>query len=153
AAPYSSLPFLPGARPVVAVEHRTAVAGATVYVVDDDPSVRSAVKRLLKVVGLHTEVFGSIEEFLETKRSDAPSCLVPDVILPGRTRLDFQDELAEMGVKIPIIFITAEGDSPMTRRAMKAGAVDFLTKPFRKKELLEGIEQALRRDQERRIGE
>ncbi len=121
-----------------------------VYVIDDDASVRVALKRLLTLVGLRTEVYGSIEEFLKAKRSDVPSCLVLDVRLPGMNGLEFQDELARTGVHIPIIFITAQGDSPMTRRAMKAGAIDFLTKPFRKKELLAAIDQALERDRSRR---
>jgi RNA polymerase sigma factor (sigma-70 family) len=124
--------------------------GPEVYVVDDDASVRVALKRLLTLVGLHTEVYGSIEEFMKARRSDIPSCLVLDVRLPGMSGLEFQDQLLKMGMQIPIIFITAQGDSPMTRRAMKAGAIDFLTKPFRKKDLLAAIHQALDFDRSRR---
>lgn len=127
--------------------------GSTVYVIDDDVSVRSALERLLKRAGLHAEVFESIEEFLGIQRPETPSCLVLDVSLPGMSGLDFQDKLAKAGTPIPIIFITAQGDSPMTRRAMRAGAVDFLTKPFRKKELVAAIEEALTRDRARREGE
>jgi len=122
----------------------------TVYIVDDDSSVRTALKRLLSLVGLHAEAYESIDEFSKTKKEDVPSCLVLDVRLPGMGGLEFQDQLAKEGTNIPIIFITAQGDSPMTRRAMKAGAVDFLTKPFRKKELLTAIQQGLERDRARR---
>ncbi len=126
---------------------------SVVYVIDDDVSVREALSRLLTLVGLHGEVFGSIEEILKTRRPDRPSCLVLDVRLPGMSGLEFQEELARTGIQIPIIFITAQGDSPMTRRAMKGGAIDFLTKPFRKKELLGTILQALERDNARRVEE
>jgi RNA polymerase sigma factor (sigma-70 family) len=122
----------------------------TVYIVDDDSSVRTALKRLLSLVGLHAEAYESVDAFVKTKKADAPSCLVLDVRLPGMSGLEFQDELSKEGMNIPIIFITAQGDSPMTRRAMKAGAVDFLTKPFRKKELLAAIAQGLERDRARR---
>ena len=121
-----------------------------VYVVDDDPSVRTALTSLLNLVGLQSEVFGSIEEFSQASRPETASCLVLDVSLPGMSGLEFQDELAKAGIQIPIIFITAQGDSPMTRRAMKAGAIDFLTKPFRKQELLAAIRQALDHDRKRR---
>jgi FixJ family two-component response regulator len=121
-----------------------------VYVVDDDASVRTALTSLLNLVGLQSEVFGSIEEFSQASRPETASCLVLDVSLPGMNGLEFQDELAKAGIQIPIIFITAQGDSPMTRRAMKAGAIDFLTKPFRKKELLAAIQQALDHDRKRR---
>ena len=124
---------------------------SAVYVVDDDPSVQAALKKLLSLVGLHVQVFGSIADFLGCERREVPSCLVLDVRLPGMSGLDFQDQLVRSGVRLPIIFITAQGDSPMTRRAMRAGAVDFLTKPFRKKELLEAIHQALDLDRGRRI--
>ncbi len=123
---------------------------ADVHVIDDDASVRVALKKLLTVVGFRAHVYESVEEFLRGSHADVPSCLVLDVRLPGMSGLDFQDELARKGKVIPIIFITAQGDSPMTRRAMKAGAVDFLTKPFRKKELLGAIEQALESDRTRR---
>ena len=117
-----------------------------VFVVDDDASIRAAVKSLLKSVGLRSESFGSTEEFVSAVRPDTPSCLVLDVRLPGMSGLDFQAELEKRGVRIPIIFITAHGDIPMTSRAMKAGAVEFLPKPFQKRELLDAIHQALERD-------
>jgi RNA polymerase sigma factor (sigma-70 family) len=120
-----------------------ASAEATVFVVDDDASIRGAVKSLLKSVGLRAETFGSTEEFVSAARAEAPSCLVLDVRLPGMSGTDFQADLAKRGVRIPIIFITAHGDVPMTSRAMKAGAVEFLQKPFQKNELLDAIHQAL----------
>ncbi len=120
-----------------------------VYVIDDDVSVRDAVSSLLRSVGMHTEAFGSTREFLNIKRPEVPSCLVLDVRLPGVSGLEFQDELKEAGIRIPIIFITAHGDIPMTSRAMKAGAVDFLAKPFQKQDLLAAIHQALDRDRAR----
>jgi len=121
-----------------------------VFVVDDDPSVRRSIKRLIGSVGLQVELFGSAQEFLLGKRPDAPSCLVLDIRLPGISGLDFQHELAEANIHIPIIFITAHGDIPMTVRAMKAGAVEFLTKPFREQDLLDAIQLALERDRGRR---
>jgi FixJ family two-component response regulator len=121
-----------------------------VFVVDDDPSVRRAIKRLIESVGLQVEVFGSAPEFLQGKRADAPSCLVLDIRLPGINGLDFQRQLAECGIRIPIIFITGHGDIPMTVRAMKAGAVEFLTKPFRDQNLLDAIQLALERGRTRR---
>src|SRR2546421_2329188 len=117
-----------------------------VFVVDDDPSVRRAIQRLVESVGLQVELFGSAQEFLRSKRPDAPSCLVLDVRLPGISGLDFQRELADANVHIPIIFITAHGDIPMTVRAMKAGAVEFLTKPFRSRGLLDAVRAAIERD-------
>lgn len=120
--------------------------GSVVFLVDDDASVRDAIHSLLTSVGLQTEVFGSAEEFLKSKRPEIPSCLVLDIRLPGSSGLEFQDELARTGVHIPIIFITAHGDIPMTRRAMKAGAIEFLTKPFQKDELVGAIGQAIERD-------
>ncbi|HTR67637.1 MAG TPA: response regulator [Terriglobales bacterium] len=125
---------------------QTPDPNSTVFVVDDDASVRDAVSNLLESVGLHAEVFGSGEEFLKAPRPQAPSCLVLDVRLPGTNGLDFQQTLGEAGIAIPIIFITAHGDIPMTARAMKAGAVEFLPKPFQKEELLSAIHQALDRD-------
>ena len=122
----------------------------TVFVVDDDASVRDAVSNLLESVGLHAETFESGEEFLSAPRPEAPSCLVLDVRLPGTNGLDFQQELGRAGVAIPIVFITAHGDIPMTSRAMKAGAVEFLAKPFQKEELLAAIHQALDRDRTQR---
>jgi len=121
-----------------------------VFVVDDDPSVRRSIKRLIGSVGLQVELFGSAQEFLLSKRPDAPSCLVLDIRLPGISGLDFQHELADSNIHIPIIFITAHGDIPMTVRAMKAGAVEFLTKPFREQDLLDAIQLALERDRARR---
>jgi FixJ family two-component response regulator len=124
----------------------TTQTDSMVFVVDDDASIRDAVRSLLKSVGLRSESFGSTEEFVRSVRPEMPSCLVLDVRLPGMSGLDFQADLARRGVKIPIIFITAHGDIPMTSRAMKAGAVEFLPKPFQKKELVDAIHQALDRD-------
>jgi FixJ family two-component response regulator len=124
-----------------------------VFVVDDDPSVRRAIQRLVESVGLQVAHFGSAKEFLRNGRPDAPSCLVLDVRLPGISGLDFQRELAEANIHIPIIFVTAHGDIPMTVRAMKAGAVEFLTKPFRDQDLLDAIHLALHRDHTRRVQE
>ncbi len=118
----------------------------TVFVVDDDAAMRAAIQGLLKSVGLRSETFGIAHEFLRRKRTDGPSCLVLDVSLPGVNGLDFQRELADAGVQIPIIFITGHGDIPMTVKAMKSGAVEFLTKPFQDQELLDAIRQALDRD-------
>jgi FixJ family two-component response regulator len=125
-------------------------ASSVVLVVDDDPSVRRAIKRLVESVGLQVELFGSAQEFLRRERPNAPSCLVLDIRLPGISGLDLQRELAETNIHIPIIFITAHGDIPMTVRAMKAGAVEFLTKPFRDQDLLDAIHLALERDRTRR---
>jgi FixJ family two-component response regulator len=123
---------------------------SVIFVVDDDASIRDAVRTLLRSVGLHAQVFSSPEEFMATARPEIPSCMVLDVELPGMTGLEFQEELEKAGIQIPIIFVTAHGDIPMTSRAMKAGAVEFLTKPFQKKELLPAIHQALNRDRARR---
>jgi len=119
---------------------------STVFVVDDDPSVRASIQGLLKSAGLQSETFGAAEEFLRHERPDGPSCLVLDISLPGINGLDFQRELADGGVHIPIIFITGHGDIPMTVKAMKSGAVEFLTKPFDDQALLNAIRQALDRD-------
>jgi FixJ family two-component response regulator len=124
----------------------TPAGAPTVFVIDDDAAVRAAIQGLLKSVGLRSETFGTAQEFLRTKRSDGPSCLVLDVRLPGVNGLDFQHQLADAGVQIPIIFITGHGDIPMTVKAMKSGAVEFLTKPFRDQDLLDAIHQALDRD-------
>jgi FixJ family two-component response regulator len=121
-----------------------------VFVVDDDPSVRRAIRRLIGSVGLQVELFESAQEFLRSKRPDGPSCLVLDIRLPGISGLDFQRELAVANVPIPIIFITAHGNIPMTVRAMKAGAVEFLTKPFHDQDLLDAIHVALERDRANR---
>ena len=123
-----------------------AQSDAVVFVVDDDASIRDAVKSLLKSVGLRAETFGSTEEFFGATRPDGASCLVLDVRLPGMSGLDFQADLEKRGIRVPIIFITAHGDIPMTSRAIKAGAVEFLPKPFQKQELLDAIHQALERD-------
>jgi len=119
---------------------------AMVFVIDDDAAVRESIQGLLKSVGLHSDSFGAAQEFLTSERSDGPSCLVLDIRLPGINGLDFQRQLADAGVHIPIIFITGHGDIPMTVRAMKSGAVEFLTKPFRDQDLLDAIYQALDRD-------
>ena len=119
-----------------------------VFVVDDDASVRDAVGKLIASVGLRMETFASAREFLNAQRSAGPACLVLDVRLPEISGLEFQRELAEAGIHIPIIFITGHGDIPMTVRAMKAGAVQFLTKPFRGQELLDAIHEAISRDRE-----
>jgi FixJ family two-component response regulator len=124
----------------------TAAGSPTVFVVDDDAGMRASIEGLLKSVGLRSECFGTAQEFLASKRPEAPSCLVLDVRLPGVNGLDFQRELADAGIRIPIIFITGHGDIPMTVRAMKSGAVEFLTKPFRHQDLLDAIHQALARD-------
>jgi FixJ family two-component response regulator len=124
----------------------TSAASATVFVVDDDDLVRASIQGMLKSVGLRSETFGTPQEFLRGKRPDGPSCLILDVRLPGVNGLDFQRELADAGIRIPIIFITGHGDIPMTVRAMKSGAVEFLTKPFRDQDLLDAIHQALDRD-------
>jgi FixJ family two-component response regulator len=121
-----------------------------VFVVDDDPSVRRAIKRLVESVGLHVELFGSATEFINSSHPDVASCLVLDIRLPGISGLDFQRELVQAKNDIPMIFITAHGDIPMTVRAMKAGAVEFLTKPFRDQDLLDAIQVGLERDRVRR---
>ena len=121
-----------------------------IFVVDDDASVRDAISNLLESVGLHGETFASADEFLSAPRPEVPSCLILDVKLPGRNGLEVQQELQAIGIQIPIVFITAHGDVPMTSRAMKAGAVDFLAKPFQKKDLLDAVTQALERDRVQR---
>jgi FixJ family two-component response regulator len=118
----------------------------TVFVIDDDDLVRAAIQGMLKSVGLRSETFATPQEFLRSKRPDGPSCLVLDVRLPGVSGLDFQRELSNAGIRTPIIFITGHGDIPMTVKAMKSGAVEFLTKPFRDQDLLDAIYQALDRD-------
>jgi RNA polymerase sigma factor (sigma-70 family) len=120
-----------------------------VFIVDDDASVRDALMRLIHSVGLRVELFGSAQEFLQYRRPDVPSCLVLDVRLPGMGGLDLQRQLARANTQIPIIFITAHGDIPMSVHAMKAGAVEFLTKPFRDQDLLDAIQIALERDRAR----
>lgn len=121
-------------------------ADAIVFVVDDDSSIREAIKSLVSLVGLRVETFGTAQEFLRNERPDLPGYVVLDVELPGLSGLDLQRELAAHGIKLPIIFITGYGDIPMSVRAMKAGATEFLTKPFRDQDLLDAIQQALERD-------
>jgi FixJ family two-component response regulator len=124
-----------------------------VIVIDDDPSLRKAIDRLLRSVDLRVELFESAQEFLRSDRPDAPSCIVLDVRLPGQSGLSLQRNLAAANIHIPIIFITAHGDIPMSVRAMKAGAFEFLTKPFHDQDLLDAIEAALERDRVRRADE
>ena len=119
---------------------------AMVFVVDDDAPMRKSLENLIRSVGLRVEVFASAQEFLRSKRPDVPSCLVLDVRLPGLSGLDLQRQTSHPGMEIPIVFITGHGDIPMSVRAMKAGAVEFLTKPFREQDLLDAIQQALERD-------
>lgn len=121
-----------------------------VFVVDDDASMRQALARLFQSVQLRAEVFASAQEFFQSERPEVPSCLVLDVRLPGLSGLDFQAELIKADVRIPIVFITGHGDIPMSVRAMKAGAVDFLAKPFRDQDLLDAVTTAIQRDQKRR---
>jgi FixJ family two-component response regulator len=121
-----------------------------VFIIDDDSGMRAAIQGLVKAIGLHAVSFATPQEFLQCKRSDGPSCLVLDVRLPGISGLDVQRKLAEAAVKIPIIFITAHADIPMTVKAMKSGAVEFLTKPFRDQELLDAIQAALESDRRSR---
>ena len=123
---------------------------AVVFVIDDDPSMRGALEDLVGSVGLQVRPFASPQDFLQSKLPDAPSCLVLDVRLPGMSGLTFQKELASLGVALPVIFITGHGDIPMSVRAMKAGAVEFLTKPFHDQDLLDAIHTAIERDRERR---
>jgi FixJ family two-component response regulator len=128
-------------------------AKSTVLVIDDDPDLRASVGRLLGSVGLGTQLFGSISDFLESDPPDGPTCLVLDVRLPGQSGLDFQRELAAANRELPIIFITGHGDIPMSVQAMKGGAIEFLTKPFRDQDLLDGIQLGLSRDRVRRENE
>ena len=121
-----------------------------VFVVDDDPSIRTALANLFRSVGLQSEAFDSAPEFLRSQLPDVASCLVLDIRLPGLSGLDFQVELAQANIHIPIIFVTGHGDIPMTVRAMKAGAVDFLSKPFRDQDMLDAVASAIERDRKRR---
>jgi len=122
----------------------------TVFIIDDDPDIRASMRRLLKTVGLHAELFANAQDFLQQEMPKGPSCVVLDMRLPGMSGLEVQRTIIETGMNIPIIFITAHGDIPMTVKAMKSGAVEFLTKPFRDQDLLDAIEQALQCDQRRR---
>jgi len=121
-----------------------------VFVIDDDASTRETLGSLIRSVGLHVELFGSAQEFLTSTRPEAPSCLILDIRLPGISGLDFQRKLADSNISLPIIFITGHGDIQMSVRAMKAGAIEFLTKPFRAQDLLDAIHTALEKDRERR---
>jgi FixJ family two-component response regulator len=128
-------------------------ADSIVYIVDDDASMREALGRLFKSVGLQVQLFGSAPELLKSKLADTASCLVLDVRLPGVSGLDFQSELAKEDIHMPIIFMTGHGDIPMSVRAMKAGAIDFMTKPFRDQDMLDAVTMALDRDRKRRENE
>jgi FixJ family two-component response regulator len=123
---------------------------SVVYVIDDDQSIREALRSLLSTVGLDVHTFASTREFLDANRPDAPSCLVLDVRLPGISGLDFQSELSRSEINFPIIFISGHGDIPMTVRAIKAGAIEFLTKPFREQELLDAVQAGIQQDRLRR---
>ena len=122
--------------------------GCIVFAIDDDPLVRDSLADLLDSAGFNVRTFGSAADFLQSERPDLPACLVLDVELPGLSGLDLQAELTKSGVEMPIIFLTGRGDIPMSVRAMKAGALEFLTKPFRKQDLLDAVQEAVRRDSE-----
>ena len=124
-----------------------------VLVIDDDPSVRNGLTLLFRSVGFETRAFGSAQEFVQSKLPDVPSCLILDVRLPGQSGLDFQAELLKTHIHIPVIFMTGHGDIPMTVRAMKGGAVDFLAKPFRDQDMLDAVATAIERDRKRRASE
>jgi len=128
-------------------------ANASVLIIDDDPEFRDSVVRLLRTVGLHTQQFSSVSDFLKADAPDGPTCLVLDVRMPGQSGLELQRELAAANRQLPIIFITAHGDIPMTVRAMKGGAIEFLTKPFRDQDLLDAIDAGLARDCARRASD
>ena len=123
-----------------------------VFVIDDDASMREGLSGLLRSVGLRVELFGSASEFLDSKLPDVTSCLLLDIRLPRLSGLDFQAELMKLGIQIPIIFMTGHGDIPMSVQAMKAGAVDFLSKPFRDQDMLDAVERAIEQDRKRRVG-
>jgi RNA polymerase sigma factor (sigma-70 family) len=129
---------------------RTAEEQPVVFVIDDDGMVRDAVKDLLRSVGLRVESFGSAQDFLQSKRSDAPGCIVLDVRLPGASGLEFQRTLVESGIPLPVIFISGHGDISMSVRAIKSGAIEFLTKPLREQELLDAVQAGIERDRARR---
>jgi FixJ family two-component response regulator len=128
-------------------------AAPVVLVIDDDASLRDALNDLFNSVGLRTQIFGSTAEFLKGSLPDAPSCLVLDIRLPGQSGLDFQAQLTQANINIPVIIMTGHGDIPMSVRAMKAGAIDFITKPFRDQDMLDAVTQAIERDRQRRISE
>jgi FixJ family two-component response regulator len=124
-----------------------------VHIVDDDESLRLSLDSLFRSVGLKVRLYGSPREFLDAAREDAPGCLVLDVRMPGMSGLDFQDQLAAFGIRLPVVLMTGHGDIPMSVRAMKAGAVDFLAKPFRDQDMLDAVGAAIDRDRARRIGD
>jgi FixJ family two-component response regulator len=128
-------------------------ARSTVLVIDDDADLRNSVGRLLRSVGLNAQLFASIPDFLKSERPNTPACLVLDIRLPGKSGLDFQRELASANIHLPVVFITGHGDIPMTVQAMKGGAIEFLTKPFREQDLLDAIQLGLERDRSRRKNE
>lgn len=128
----------------------TAESQPIVIVIDDDNDVRGAVADLLRSIGLQTKLFASVRDFLQWKRPDVPSCLVLDVRLPGLSGLDFQSELNKANIQLPVVFMTGHGDIPMTVRAMKGGAVDFLAKPFRDQDMIDAVQAGLDRDRARR---
>jgi FixJ family two-component response regulator len=124
--------------------------GAVVYIIDDDQSLRDALDSLLRSVGLETKTFGSVRQFTDADVGDAPGCIVLDVRLPGTSGLDFQGQLSGLGIHLPVILMTGHGDIPMSVRAMKAGAVDFLSKPFRDQDMIDAVSTAIERDRQRR---
>ncbi|WP_210639314.1 response regulator transcription factor [Pseudomonas sp. Tri1] len=126
------------------------LAESMIYIVDDDSSVRESLQDLLASVGLTSLAFGSAREFMDADLPDVPACLILDVRMPGLSGLDFQQEMARLNIRVPVVFITAHGDIPMSVKAMKAGALEFLTKPFREQDLLDAISLGLDRDKERR---
>lgn len=125
-------------------------SGSMIYIVDDDSSMRASLQDLMASVGLPSMAFGSAREFMEATLADTPACLILDVRMPGLSGLDFQQEMARLNIQVPVVFITAHGDIPMSVKAMKAGALEFLTKPFREQDLLDAISLGLGRDRERR---
>jgi FixJ family two-component response regulator len=126
---------------------------AVVHVIDDDESLRRALDRLFRSVGLETRTYGAVREFVDGRKADLPGCIVLDVRLPGISGLEFQGQLAELGIDLPVVLITGHGDIPMTVRAMKAGAVDFLAKPFRDQDMLDAVNTAIERDRNRRASQ
>jgi FixJ family two-component response regulator len=128
------------------IDHEQSLA----YIIDDDAQVRDGIRNLLRSVDIATEAFGSAKDFLHSKRPDVPGCLILDVRLPGMSGLEFQTELGKLGVDLPVVFITAHADVPMGVQAMKAGAVEFLCKPFREQDLLDAVRTAIKKDVERR---
>ena len=135
---------------IIGERQRTAGEQPVVFVIDDDGMVRDAVKDLLRSVGLRVESFGSAQDFLQSKRSDAPGCIVLDVRLPGASGLEFQRTLVQSGIPLPVIFISGHGDISMSVRAIKSGAIEFLTKPLREQELLDAVQVGIERDRARR---